>query len=155
MGWGKGRDAGTKFVGYVPTLEATALASEVSRVPILSGSRIGSEGFRILARLPAGAAPDGTAIREIGIYLKTGQLLCLWSDPVLPIAFTSSLSDFDIGFQLTLTQLPVDRLTLTVLEPDIPDTAAVLAEMLAMHARTFIETSRVNRRLDAARIAGV
>lgn len=123
--------------GYVPSKDATALASEAIRVPLLSGTRIDPAGFRVLARVPAASSPANYIVREVGFFLSTGELLALWSSTDFPLAAKTGLSDIDLAFDLFLEQLPVSALALTVTEPDIPDTTGVLATLLCVQANQF------------------
>lgn len=152
---GRGNPSGQSFVGYAPTGTETALVAEQARVPLLSGTEIGGAegtgaiGFRILARVPAGATYP---INEIGFILSDGTLLALWSDPAGPVAYATGLADVDLAFDLFLQALPAGALKITVTEPDVPDTTAVLAELLAGQGRMFCAVVDINARLLAAKL---
>lgn len=133
---GRGTLVGGVYKGYAPAKTATALKGEMIRLPILSGSRLDPAGFTVLSVLPA--SPGEYPINEIGIYLSDGTLLALWSDPVDPLSFKSKLADVEIGFDLLLDAIPTELLAITVLNPDVPDTAGVLAELLATDAHAFV-----------------
>lgn len=150
---GQGLNASGKYIGYTPSKDATGLANEILRVPLLSGTRLDPAGFRVLGQIPASSAPESYTIWEVGFFLSTGELLALWSHPSRPLAAKTPLSDIDLAFDLLLEQLPVEALNITVMEPDIPDTTAVLAGLLATDAHLFIETLKLNERLLTAGIA--
>jgi hypothetical protein len=152
MAVGLGRSVLGKSVGYLPSKDATGLAQEVLRVPLLSGARVGDAGFRVLARVPASSAPAEYVIREVGFFLATGELLVLWSDPTLLLASKTTLSDVDLSFDLQLEQLPLSALTIVVEAPDIPDTSGVLAYQIAASANLFIAALDAEGRLAASKL---
>ncbi len=137
IGVGQGIVTNGVGVGYTPSAQATALQSEVIRVPLLSGTAIPPAGFRMLARVPASSAPASYTIWEVGFYLDTGVLLAVWSTPAFPLAAKTGLADIDIALDLFLEQLPVGSMAIAVQEPDIPDTAGVLATLLTGQADLF------------------
>ncbi len=138
--------------GYAPSNQATALQSEVLRVPLLSGSRLDPAGFRVQARIPSSSTPASYIIQEVGFYLDTGVLFALWSSTAFPLAAKTGLADVDLAFDLLLEQLPVASMAISVLEPDIPDTTGVLAELLAAQANLFCAAFDINARLLAKNI---
>ena len=138
VGVGRGAaDSNGVYSGYAPSQTATALVGEMIRIPILSGARRDPSGFTILALLPA-SAPGIYPINEIGFYLSDGTLFALWSDPTYPLAYKTTLADVELGFDLLLDAIPTSALAITVLDPDIPDTAGVLALLLATATRAFM-----------------
>lgn len=147
-----GVGTGTGGKGYAPSNTATALQSEVLRVPLLSGSRLDPAGFRVLARIPSSSTPASYIIQEVGFYLDTGVLFALWSSPAFPLAAKTGLADVDLAFDLLLEQLPVASMAISVLEPDVPDTTGVLAEQLATQANLFSQVLLIQQRLVAKKI---
>ncbi|SON55534.1 hypothetical protein HDIA_1993 [Hartmannibacter diazotrophicus] len=147
---GKGIASAGGFVGYEPAETATALVSETARVPLISGQVLADEGFRVQAQVPA--TEDVYTIREIGVFLSDGTLLAVWSDPTRLVAATSPLADINFAVDLHLEALPLDALAITVLEPDIPDLTAVLAELLAAATRNHIANIDLDQRCRAAGI---
>ena len=147
-----GVGTGSNGKGYAPSNQATALQSEVLRVPLLSGSRLDPIGFRVLARIPSSSAPASYIIQEVGFYLDTGVLLALWSSIDFPLAAKTGLADVDLAFDLLLQQLPVASMAISVLEPDVPDTTGVLAELLATQATLFSQVLLIQERLVANKI---
>ena len=152
---GSGTGAGMSAVGYTPTGAETALKAEQARVPLLSGTLLGDPtsltdplGFRVTAEVPP--VPQGGAtypINEVGFILSDGTLLALWSDPAYPLAFSTTLAAVDLALDLFLQQLPPNALTITVQNPDVPDTTGVLAELLAGLARRTTDIMAITDRL--------
>lgn len=143
---GRGRASGALRVGYVPTKTQTALMAEANRVPLLSGARLDPVGFRVLARVPASMLPTEYVVQEVGVFLSDGTLFAVWSSPSFPLTYRAGLADLDLALDLYLEQVPVEALTLVVQEPDVPETAGVLARLLSISARTFIADIAHERR---------
>lgn len=144
---GRGLPDGGSWKGYVPTRTQTALVREDVRVPILSGSTIPDYGFRILARLPRTTDGSETQVREVGWVLETGELLCVWSEVApAPLAYRTPRAEVDLAHELYLAQVPLSALSITVQQPDIPDTTGVLALLLAAQARTFVADLTLEQR---------
>ena len=138
--------------GYQPSAQATALQSEQIRVPILTGTSLQPAGFRVLAQIPSKSAPASYTVWEVGFYLDTGLLFALWSSTAFPLAAKTGLADIDLAFDLYLEQLPEGSMDISVVEPLIPDTAAVMAELLAQQANLFSAVLKMNSRLIAHKI---
>ena len=143
---GRGVPSGGGFVGYAPTGGETALKGEMARVPLLSGAPLGGVagsdpiGFRVLAQVPALAPGSATyPVNEVGFFLDDGTLLCVWSDPVLVLAYMTAQAPLELAHDLFLSQLPVASMAITVLFPDIPDLSGVVAQLLALSARDATE----------------
>lgn len=149
---GRGVNVAGNFIGYQPAKGATALYNEATRVPIISGSRLDPGGFRVMAEVPRTATPAEYAIREVGFFLSDGTLFALWSDPALVLAFKTTLADIALSLDLYLEQVPTDRLTLTVLDPEVPEYAGALASVLAAELYAWRNAMVVAHRLRAARI---
>jgi hypothetical protein len=150
LAFGRGASAGADYVGYAPTREQTTLRSEIARVPILSGARLDPHGFRLLSVIDS-SAPEAT-IREVAFVLASGQMLAIWSDPVAPLAMKTASADLEISLDLLLEQIPEGALAVTVMTPDIPDTTAMLARLLARAAGQATASMQINERLRAAGI---
>ncbi|GJD93353.1 phage tail-collar fiber domain-containing protein [Methylobacterium iners] len=148
---GRGALVGGVYKGYAPARTATALTGEMARVPILSGARRDPAGFTVLSLLPA-SSPGEYPINEVGFFLSNGTLLALWSDPAFPLAYKTTLADVELGFDLLLEAIPTSALAITVLNPDVPDTAGALAEGVAMMARLLIGQIKIIDRLNAAKL---
>ncbi|GJD93342.1 phage tail-collar fiber domain-containing protein [Methylobacterium iners] len=142
---GRGSLVGGVYKGYTPARTATALVGQMVRVPILSGARRDPAGFTVLSLLPA--TPGEYPINEVGFYLSNGTLLALWSDPNFPLAYKTPLASVELGFDLLLEAIPTSALAITVLMPDVPDTAGVLAELLATDARAFVNMVNLTLKL--------
>jgi hypothetical protein len=124
--------------GYSPDRTMRALRNEDARVPLFSGTKI-EAGFRVLARFAETPAGVELPVREVAFLLSTGEPLAIWSaDEPTPLTFRTPRAGVDLAFELRLAQIPLSLLTITVLNPDIPDTTGVLARMLAVEARGFI-----------------
>jgi hypothetical protein len=152
---GRGLNSGGSYTGYTPSKDATALQNEVIRVPIISGSKLGAPTqarFRVLAEVPKTSAPTEYSVREVGFYLSDNTLLALWSDPTpgFVLASKTALSDIALSFDLVLDQIPTGSLTISVLDPEIPEWAAAIAEQLACQARAWRNDIKIARRLRAA-----
>ncbi|GEP11821.1 phage tail protein [Methylobacterium gnaphalii] len=146
---GRGVVSGSNAVGYSPTGAETALKSEITRVPLLSGSQIGSLagsdplGFRVLAEVPAAATGTPPApINEVGWFLSDGTLLCLWSSATYPLGFLTDKASLELAHDLFLSQLPVASMAITVTRPDLPDTLPVLARLCAAGQRALADKAR-------------
>lgn len=138
MAIGRGIPNGSGWKGYVPDRTMTALRQEDARVPLFSGTPI-EGGFRVLARFPETPAGVDMQVREVGFFLATGQPLAIWSEIAdAPLTVRTPRAGVDLAFELRLAQVPLSALTITVLNPDIPDTAGVLARMIAVEARGFL-----------------
>lgn len=148
---GRGTLQAGVYKGYAPDNTATALKGEMVRVPILSGARRDPSGFTVLSLVPP--SPDAVyPINEVGFHLTDGTLFALWSDAAYPLAYSTTLASVEVGFDLLLDAIPTSALAITVLNPDVPDTAGALAEGLAMMARLFIGQAKLTDRLIAAKL---
>jgi hypothetical protein len=124
--------------GYSPDRTMTALRNEDARVPLFSGTPI-EAGFRVLARFPETPAGVELPVREVAFVLSTGEPLAIWSaDELVPLTYRTERAGVDLAFELHLAQIPLSLLSLTVLNPDIPDTTGILARMIAVEARGFL-----------------
>ena len=142
---GRGTLQSGVYKGYAPDKAQTALKGEMARLPILSGSRRDPSGFSVLALLPA-TSPGEYPINEAGFYLANGTLFAVWSDAVYPLAYKTTQADVELGFDLLLDAIPTSALAITVLNPDIPDTAGALALLLSCHVRNFIKSLNAEKR---------
>ncbi|QRE74379.1 phage tail protein [Methylobacterium aquaticum] len=139
VGIGRGLPDGGGWKGYVPSRTQTALVREDVRVPILSGTVLDGEGFRILAEFPATTDGSETPVRELAFYLKTGQPLAIWSEVApWPFAARNPRVGIHLAMDLYLAQVPLSALTLVVEQPDIPDMTAANAMQLAASTTLFI-----------------
>lgn len=136
---GRGATLGATFGGYTPVRASTGLKNETARVPILSGTALGSDaGFRLLAVVPASSLPAEYWIQEVAAILADGTVLAIWSDPLHPLTGKTARSDTDLAYDLFIDEIPAGLLNITVIDPDIPDTTAVLAGLLSCTCRSFI-----------------
>lgn len=144
---GRGVANGGGWKGYTPVRSQTALKKEDVRVPILSGSKLDGQGFRVLAQIPRTTDGSEMPVNEVGWFLATGELLCVWSTPDgVPLTARTPRAEVHLAHELYLAQLPLGSLNITVMLPDIPDTAGVLAGLLSAGLRTFIADIEAERR---------
>ena len=96
--------------GWTPDNTATKLQSEKRRIPILGGERINSQQIHLTA------VEDGTDleywVREVGFYLEDGTLIAIWSKANQSLAYKSASIDLLLAFDLLLSALPADSVTI-------------------------------------------
>ena len=138
MAIGRGIANGVGWTGYQPDRTMITLRQEDARVPLFSGTKI-EQGFRVLARFPEAPAGVELPVREVAFILSTGEPLAIWSEIAdAPLTFRTPRAGVDLAFELRLAQVPLSALTITVTNPDIPDTAGVLFRMIAIEARGLL-----------------
>jgi hypothetical protein len=133
--------------GYVPSAGQTALAGEWLRVPVASSDLV-SDGVRL------NAAFDGAAagyVREVGVFLSTGVLLAVWSDPAQLLTYKAGGDTFLFSFTLDLTALPVGSVTVTATGPELnlslAGPLATLVQGQAQQAVALFDT--MNRQVES------
>lgn len=97
-------------VAYTPSADQKTLRNEVARFPISSGEKLSS------TLLHLSAVADGTTgywVREIGIFLKDGTLLAVWSHLTEALAYKAANIDLLLAYDLSLAALPADSVTIT------------------------------------------
>ncbi|WP_288581453.1 phage tail protein [uncultured Methylobacterium sp.] len=147
MAVGRGLPDGGTWKGYVPTRAQTALMREDVRVPILSGSKIPEHGFRILARIPRTTDGSEMPVREVGWYLESGELLCVWSEVApAPLTYRTPRAEVDLAHELYLRQVPLSVLSIVVQQPDIPDMIGAHFAQVSVDCRLFIAALDAGRR---------
>lgn len=147
---GRGIADGGSWKGYVPARTQVGLMREDVRVPILSGTKVDGFGFRVLARIPRTTDGAELPIREVGWVLETGEMLCIWSEvSPTPLAYRTPRAEVDLAHDLYLAQVPLSVLNITVQQPDIPDTTAVLAGLISCTIRTLMADLTLERRAAA------
>ena len=95
--------------GYTPSDSATALQSEKQRVAVSGGEMISNDQIHLTANASGNAE---YWIKEVGFYLADGTLLAVYSDPIKAIAYKSSSLDILLSFDLKLSALPADSITI-------------------------------------------
>ena len=93
--------------GWTPDNSATALKDEKRRIPV-AGARVNETQIHLTG------VEDGTAeywVREVGFYLADGTLLAIWSAAEQALAYKSAGVDLLLAFDLVLTALPADSVT--------------------------------------------
>ncbi|MCF4125048.1 phage tail-collar fiber domain-containing protein [Methylobacterium sp. SyP6R] len=147
MAVGRGIADGGTWKGYVPSRTQTGLVREDVRAPILSGTKVPDFGFRVLARIPRTTDGSELPIREVGWYLESGEMLCVWSEvAAAPLAYRTPRAEVDLAHELYLRQLPLSILNITVQQPDIPDPMAGLFGLFSTECRLFIAALEAERR---------
>ncbi len=93
---------------WTPDNTATALHNEKRRIPV-SGERVNN------AQIHLTGVEDGNDleywVRELGFYLADGTLLAIWSNDNQALAYKSAGVDLLLAFDLALTALPADSVT--------------------------------------------
>ncbi len=93
---------------WSPDKTAVGLQSEKRRITV-SGDRINSSQIHITG------VEDGVDleywVREVGFYLSDGTLLAIWSDQQHPLAFKANGVDLLLAFDLVLSALPDNSVT--------------------------------------------
>lgn len=135
---------------HSPTRIQTALKNEQQRLPVAAGARVGDHQIHLEA------LADGEAdfwVREVGFFLESGEMLAIWSDPETPLAYKAAGQDLLLAFDLSLTALPADSVTVEVSSPSLNlHFASELVAMARAHARQAL---RETRQFDALRTAGL
>jgi methyl coenzyme M reductase beta subunit len=123
-------------VAYTPTADQRTLRNEIARFPISSGEKLSSTLLHLTA------VADGTTgywVREIGIFLKDGTLLAVWSHLTEALAYKAANIDLLLAYDLSLAALPADSVTiissaaglnLTLAEPLAAMATALIAEQV-------------------------
>lgn len=141
---------------YTPSAEQKILRNEVARFPISSGEKLSSTLLHLTA-----VADGATAywVREVGIFLKDGTLLAVWSHLTEALAYKAANIDLLLAYDLSLAALPADSVTivssaaglnLTLAEP----LAALSTALIAEQVRGMEKGERLDSLERLARIAG-
>ena len=95
---------------YTPSAEQKTLRNEVARFPISSGEKLSSTLLHLTA-----VADGATAywVKEVGIFLKDGTLLAVWSHLTEALAYKAANIDLLLAYDLSLAALPADSVTIT------------------------------------------
>lgn len=119
-------------VAYTPTADQKTLRNEVARFPISSGEKLSSTLLHLTA---VADGITGYWVREIGIFLKDGTLLAVWSHLTEALAYKAPNIDLLLAYDLSLAALPADSVTITGTAAGLNLT---LAESLAAQATALI-----------------
>lgn len=95
---------------YTPSKAQTALQSERRRVPVAGGSLAGPQQIHVTG-LEAGSLSYW--VREVGFFLGDGTLLAVWSSPAGPLAYKAAGVDLVVAFDLSLSALPANAITVS------------------------------------------
>lgn len=93
---------------WTPDATATGLQSERQRVAVSNGSRIQPNQIHITA---VENGDEEYWIRELGFILDDGTLLAVWSNATQPLAYKAAGVDVLLAFDLVLSALPDDSVT--------------------------------------------
>lgn len=107
--------------GYAPDQSQTALVNERARTPIGGGERAGPFEIIVEALLDTGPTFD---IYEVGFVLADGTLLAIWSDPNFALLVKTIGIPLAVSYNLALTSIPADTLTLNISGPSVNLTIA-------------------------------
>lgn len=94
--------------GYRPAQTQTRLRTEKARYPISDGKRLANNQLHLTA------VADGERafwVREVAFVLEDGTALAIWSDPDTPLAYKSPGVDLLLAYDLLLSALPADSVT--------------------------------------------
>lgn len=111
---------GGAFTGYTPLRSQTALVAEFMRAPISQVDDIADN--EVLLSAVFEAAPSGPEgfIYEVGFFLDTGQLLCVWSEPGnRPLTYRSFDAALSIALSLVIEEIPRDALQFVISGPSL------------------------------------
>lgn len=118
--------------GYTPSADQKSLVAQTAKYPIAGGERLSST----LLHLTALADGDSAFwVREIGFLLSDGTLLAVWSDSSTPLAYKSADTDLLLAYDLSLSALPADSVTIVSNEAGL---SLSLAGPLAAQAQALI-----------------
>jgi hypothetical protein len=96
--------------GYTPVNTQTALRAQVAKFPISDGEKLSATLLHVTALADG---PLAIWVREIGFLLSDGTLLAVWSSAGEPLAFKPADADLLLAYDLSLTALPPDSVTIT------------------------------------------
>lgn len=140
---------------YTPSADQKTLRNEVARFPISSGQKLSSTLLHLTA------VADGTTaywVKEVGIFLKDGTLLAVWSHLTEALAYKAANIDLLLAYDLSLAALPADSVTITSMAAGLNLTlaeplAALATALIAEQVRGMDLRDRVARQERLQRIA--
>lgn len=118
---------------YTPSADQKTLRNEVARFLISSGEKLSGTLLHLTA------VADGTTgywVKEVGIFLKDGTLLAVWSHLTEALAYKAANIDLLLAYDLSLAALPADSVTITSTAAGLNLT---LAASLAAQATALID----------------
>ncbi len=141
---------------YTPSAEQKTLRNEVARFPISSGEKLSSTLLHLTA-----VADGATAywVKEVGIFLKDGTLLAVWSHLTEALAYKAANIDLLLAYDLSLAALPADSVTIVSSAAGLNLTlagplAALSTALIAEQVRGMAKGDRLDGLERLARIAG-
>ncbi|MBA6089335.1 phage tail protein [Pseudomonas monteilii] len=142
-------------VAYTPSADQKTLRTEVARFPISSGEKLSSTLLHLTA-----VADGATAywVKEVGIFLKDGTLLAVWSHLTEALAYKAANIDLLLAYDLSLAALPADSVTITSTAAGLNLTlagplAAMATALISEQLRGMELRDRVTSQERAQRIA--
>lgn len=96
--------------GYLPSPNQTALESEQHRIQVAGGTLAGPTQIHLTAMDNSGLE---FWVREVGFYLADGTLFAVWSSTDGPLAYKSATLPLVVAFDLDLSALPADSITVS------------------------------------------
>ena len=141
---------------YTPSADQKTLRNEVARFPISSGEKLSGTLLHLTA-----VADGATAywVKEVGIFLKDGTLLAVWSHLTEALAYKAANIDLLLAYDLSLAALPADSVTIVSSAAGLNLTlagplAALSTALIAEQVRGMEKGDRLDGLERLARIAG-
>lgn len=121
---------------YTPDTGQTELQNERERIPVAGGARVDWNRIHVTALAQGN---ESYWVKEIGFFLDDGTLLAVWSDPDNVFAYKMTDVDLLLAFDLILTPLPPDSVTVTEVEAPL---LLTMAEECARCATALVDGMR-------------
>ena len=106
--------------------QAISLKNEILRVPICSGRKLGDSQIHLTARADSA---DNFTIREVGFFLKDGSLFGVYSNKDQVLAYKTAGTELVLSFDLILTTLPADSVSVISVSESSP---SLIEELILM-----------------------
>ncbi|MFO2466215.1 phage tail protein [Pseudomonas sp. 15FMM2] len=103
-------------LGYTPSSEQKTLRAQIAKYPIAGAQRLSPTQIHLTA------LADGTQafwVKEVGFLLSDGTLLAVWSHPTEPLAYKPENADLLLAYDLALSALPANSVTINSLPGDL------------------------------------
>ncbi|GLO24188.1 phage tail protein [Pseudomonas putida] len=147
---------------YTPSADQKTLRNEIARFPISSGEKLSGTLLHLTT------VADGTTgywVKEVGIFLKDGTLLAVWSHLTEALAYKAANIDLLLAYDLSLAALPADSVTivstaagfnLTLAEPLAALATSLIAEQVrGMELRDRVASQERLQRIAEEQISGL
>ena len=93
---------------YVPNRNQTELRNELGKARIIGAKEVGPGHLHLVGVFQANRE---IPVREVGFYFEDGTLFAVWSAPPNTLFYLTPLSKVTQGFDLVLSGVPVDAIT--------------------------------------------